>query len=684
MSRFDSVGLFWQEYKREKTRGPATSRERPLAPIPEPVWTPPTEFPRLEAASELIIDVETYDPNLRSKGPGDMRGDGHLIGIAVGTPEGDRWYFPMRHTLQPELNMDPDKVLAWARDELTRPGQLKIGANLLYDLFWLAAEGVHVPGPYLDVQWVEAVINENAASLSLDALGERYLGEGKETGELYEWCARSYGGNPDGSQRANLYRAPVTLVGPYAEGDVDVPARVWREQRPIVEQWGVQSLIDMEHRLIPMLVAMRRRGIRVDLEGAQQLHDELQAREHRAQNQLDAAAGQTVNVHAAQDIATAFDRQGIEYPHTATGRPSFTKEWLEANDHPLAQAVLDVRRYNKARGTFVDGYVQEGAVGDRVHPLLHPLRTDENGAISGRFASSQPNIQNIPSRDPELGPLIRGLFLPEEGEQWRSYDYSQIEFRKLVHFARGPGAGEVRQQFCDDPNTDFHSIAQQMIYEVTGRELGRKPTKNINFGLVFTMGKAKLIRSLGVSEDQGEALWAAYHEGLPFVQATSNLATRTAGNRGYVRTIAGRIARFDLWEPKDWELRRVVQPSVDRDWVLEQVQKYIEASRREGERPPKPGVVRAYTHKALNRILQGSAADVIKRAMVDIWESGVCDVVGAPLNQVHDELNFSDPRTPESEEAFGHVEHLMVNAWPSLRVPLAVDCSMGDTWGSAG
>jgi len=696
MSRWDAIGLFWEEYQERQTRQATASAgrsTRPLAAIPEPQWAPPRDFPNLAAASALIIDVETYDPNLRSAGPGDIRGDGELVGIAVGTDDGARWYFPMRHRVQREMNLEPEAVLAWARDQLTRPGQLKIGANLLYDLFWLAAEGVHVPGPYIDVQWVEAVINESAPTMSLDALGQRYCGEGKETPELYQWCAKSYGGEADGRQRANIYRAPPSLVGPYAESDVDLPWRVWQEQRKVIERWdrdapvaggwGVGPLLDVEHRLMPMLVAMRRRGIRVDRDEAQRLDDTLAAKEQAAQGELDrlAGVGRSINVYTAHDIAAAMDRAGVEYPRTAKGNPSFTKEWLEACEHPVAEQVLAVRKYGKARTTFVQGYVLDGEVNGRVHPQLHPLRGDENGAVSGRFASSNPNIQNIPARDPELGPLIRGLFKPEEGCRWRSDDYSQIEFRMLAQMARGPGADEVRRRYREEPDTDFHDLATNLIREVAGVELGRKPTKNINFGLVFGMGKRKLTRSLGVSEDRGVQLFESYHEGLPFVRSTMDLATKAATRRGYVRTLGGRIARFDTWEPRDWDLRQAVAPRTDRDKVLELVTMYRDAARREGERVPKPGVVRAHTHKALNRILQGSAADLIKKAMVDIWESGVCDVLGPPHNQVHDELNWSDPGTPEAQEAVEEAHRLMTRCWPSLQVPIATDSSVGPDWG---
>lgn len=685
MSRFDAVGLFWQEYAKEPTKG--TNRgiiDRPLAPIPEPNWLCPTDFPELGAAGALVIDLETEDPGIgRGAGPGDIRGEGKVVGIGVGTDDGHRWYYPLFHSVAPEQNHpNPDAVLAWAANELTRPGQLKVGANLLYDLFWLQAVGIQVPGPYIDVQWVEAIINETARGKSLDKLGERYCGEGKVSNALYEWCARSYGGQPTGKQRANIHRAPPCLVGPYAESDVDLPWRVWEKQKPIMETLGLSNLVAMEHRLIPMLMAMRKRGVKVNKDKATRLQSTLAEEEGRLQADLNhAAGGGVVNVGSGPDLARVFDRQGVPYPKTAAGRPSFAKEFLEGCDHPMAAAVLAVRRMNKARGTFVQGYLLDSAHEGRIHALFHPLRTDENGAISGRFSSSNPNLQNLPSRDPYLAPMIRGCFEPDSG-QWRRGDYDQGEYRMLAHYARGPKSDWVRERYNLFPDTtDFHDTASEMVHEVTGITLGRKPIKNFNFGMTFGMGKRKMIRGLGLDDAQGELLYNAYHTGLPFVKRTFDLAMQTATTRGFVKTLLGRIAVFDQWEPADFELRQVVPSSTDRDKVVAMVQKYIAAARDTGERVPRPGVVRAFTHKALNRVLQGSLADYMKQAMVDLWDAGICDVLGAPLIQVHDELNWDDPQTRESEEAFEEAQDIMVNAVPKLRVPMSVSWESGPDWG---
>ncbi|MHB1099498.1 MAG: DNA polymerase [Burkholderiales bacterium] len=617
---------------------------------PQSKWTPPSEFPRLEAAKVLAIDCETKDPNLLEQGPGSIRRDGHIVGISVGTEDGGRWYFPMRHEVGGG-NMDAEQVLRWAKDELTRPGQTKVGANLLYDCEWLASEGVDVAGPFIDVQYQEALLDENAKSYSLETLGQKYLGEGKQSNSLYEWCAQAYGGQSNGKQRANIYRAPASLVGPYAESDCDLPLRVARMQQARLESEELCGVADLENALIPMLLAMRRRGVRVDREAGNSLSEELARQLEHMRAQFN-----DIDIWSAASIAAACDVAGAPYLRTEKGNPSFTSAWLAAQDHPFLTAVNKMRRIDKLRGTFIDGHALGHLVNGRVHAQFHPLRGDDNGTVSGRFSSSLPNLQNIPSRDDELAPLIRGLFLPDEGQRWVRFDWSQIEYRLLVHYARGGGADGARAQYRDDPTTDFH----MMVSELTG--IDRKPAKNINFGLVYGMGVKTMAASLGRSEEATRALFEQYHKTLPFVKETFDAASQMAAQRGYTRTLLGRRRRFELWEPRQW----------DKD---------AEACGKEAATAAWGNSIRrAYTHKALNSILQGGAADIMKKAMVDIWRAGICNVLGAPLVTVHDELGWSAPTTPEADEALAEA-HRIMETCVTLRVPLRAEREEGPSWG---
>lgn len=660
--RDDALGLFWNDVPQ---RGARNTIARVQPPIPDTGWQAPRDFPDLRGAHAIALDTETYDPDLLDFGPGWARGKGHIVGISLAV-EDAAWYFPIRHEVEPETNMDPANVLAYLRDTLGDQRQAKVGANLIYDLGWLAHEGVEVKGALMDVQHAEALLNERG-EVNVDRLGEKYLGQGKETNYLYQWLAEYYGGDANGKQRANLYRAPPRLVGPYAERDAVIPLRVARAQYPLLARENLLPVLEMENGLIRLLLAMRMAGVQVDINRAEQLRERLLGLQQTAQTELDHLAGQRVEVNAGASVAKAFDALGYSYPKTDKGKPSFRKDWLASQKNPVADLVNEVRKLDKLRSTFVESYILNSHVDGKVYGQFHLLRSDGGGTRSGRFSSSTPNLQNIPSRDEELAPLVRGMFIPDYGhKQWRRYDYSQIEYRMLVHFAEGPGAEEARQKFRNDPKTDYHDFVIDMIHGMTGYKLDRKPAKNINFGLIYGMGIPKLLRTLGLSKAEGDKLFAAYHKAIPYAKAMMEECSKVAQETGVMTTLLGRRSRFDLWEP---------------------------SGRRDPNAEPLPGlpyeqairqyanIRRAMTHKATNRKLQGSAADMMKFAMWRCWEDGVFDYTGVPRLTVHDELDFSDRGGPGMEEAFAHVQHVLENALP-LRIPVRADAEVGPDWGS--
>lgn len=662
--RNDAVGMFWEDAQTDRARGEVI---RPQPPIPDTGWTVPKEFPRLDSASVICLDTETYDPELLERGPGWARGVGHIVGVSIAVPDHPGWYFPVRHTIQPETNMDPEKVFRWLADSLGGE-QPKVGANLLYDIGWLSEEGVAVNGPLFDVQFAEALLDEGA-EVNLEALSQRYLGMGKVTEQVYQWCADFYGGNADGKQRKNLWRAPPCLVGPYAIGDVELPLRVLERQWPQLEREGLLPLFEMENGLIPLLVAMRREGVSVDLARAEQTRDQLSLKAREGEKRLRELVGFDVNVNAGDSLAKAFNKLGLPYGKTATGKPSFTKDFLSGLDHPLAREIMEVRKCEKLRGTFIESYIINSNINGKVYGQFHSLRGDSNGTRSGRMASSTPNLQNLPSRDEELAPLVRGIFVPDAGHsRWVKIDYSQIEYRFMIHFAVGAGSDEARRLFNEHPDTDYHEMALDLVAPAAGwnistkelRKLRRKPIKNINFGLIYGMGVDKLSRSLGLSAKEGRELFAAYHRGVPFAKPTMEAASNEAEATGTVHTILGRKSRFDLWEPRAW--------GAGDNGALP----YDKAILKWGN------IRRAYTHKALNRRLQGSAADLMKMAMYRCWRDGVFDHTGVPRLTVHDELDFSDPGG--RADAFAEMRHVMETAVP-LSIPVRADADVGPDWG---
>jgi DNA polymerase I-like protein with 3'-5' exonuclease and polymerase domains len=663
--RFDSDGIFWVDQPEDKVRG---TYLRPQPPIPETGWVTPKDFPRLDSAPYIALDTETWDPELLEHGPGWARGIGHIVGVSVAV-EDAAWYFPVRHTILPEQNMLPEAVFGWLRDTLANPNQPKIGANLMYDVGWLSEEKVPVVGPLWDVQFAEALLDESS-EVALEVLAQRYLGLGKETELVYQWCADYYGGAVGGRQRANLYRAPPSLVGPYAEADSRLPLRILAAQWPLLEREGLLDLFTMENGLIPLLIAMRRAGVSVSIpkaeETAARLTDKIVLEEKRLKDLI----GFEVNTNAAESISQAFDQVGIKYGKTATGKPSFTKDFLAGIEHPLAETILEIRKCTKLRDTFIQSYIIDSAVNGKVYGQFHPLRGDSSGTRSGRLSSSTPNLQNLPARDEELAPLIRGIFIPDPGhENWVQVDYSQIEYRFLVHYALGAGSDKAREQYVRDPDTDYHEWALDMVAPIAGwdisqkeeRKRRRKPIKNINFGLVYGMGVPKLTRSLGLSAKEGKDLFAAYHHGVPFVRPTMDAAMAEAQNTGTITTILNRKSRFNLWEPKGWGTDSIALP-------------YEKAILTYGN------IQRAYTHKGLNRKLQGSAADLIKMAMWKCWKDGIFDRTGVPRLTVHDELDFSN--SGGHNEDFREMQHVLETAIP-LKVPVKANPSVGPDWGHA-
>ena len=662
--RFDAIGMFWEDIpvkngKRETTRI--------MPPIPETGWRPPTYLPDLSSARVLSIDCETYDPELLTRGPGWARGKGHIVGVSVGADGGGRWYFPIRHEVEPQDNWDPEMVLSWLRHTLSNPRQPKVGANLQYDVGWLRHEGVTVRGELVDVQYAEALLDERA-EVNLETLGQKYLGVGKDSSLLYDWCSRFYGGKANGSQRGNIYRSPPRLVGPYAEADADLPMRVAIAMYPQLVREGLLELLQMECALIPLLIDMRFAGVRVNVARAEELREVLADRAVQEHKKLRDMVGFDVDINAADSLSRAFDTIGLSYGRTAKGKASFTKAFLEGLKHPLADRIREIRKCDKLRGTFLESYILNSHIGGMVYGQFHPLRSDEGGTRSGRFSSSTPNLQNIPARDDELAPLIRGLFVPDEGHvAWRKYDYSQIEYRFLIHFARGPGSDDVRAHFNAHPDTDYHEMALDLVapeagWDISTKELRkqhRRPIKNINFGLIYGMGVDKLSGDLGLTKQEGKALFAAYHKGVPFAKATMDWCSEEAQQLGTITTIMGRKSRFDLWEPTKWGSDTVALP-------------YEEAILRYGS------IRRAYTHKALNRRLQGSAADLMKKAMLRCYQDGVFDETGIPRLTVHDELDFSDPGG--KDEAFREMKHIMETALP-ISIPVRADGDIGPDWG---
>ena len=603
-------------------------------------WLEPEEFPDLRSYDEIAIDLETHDPDLRSKGSGSVIGNGKVVGIAVAVPGGS-FYFPIDHGSGP--NMDKKKVLEWFKDTLATPAD-KIFHNAMYDVSWIRAMGIPIKGRIYDTMIAASLIDENRFAYTLNALSWEYLGYGKNETALNEE-AKSRGLDP----KADMWKLPAMYVGAYAEKDAELTLELWQIFKKEIVHQDIESIFKLETELFPCLVDMRFKGVRVDAERAQILKKQLVSQEEQLLLDIKKETGLDIQIMAARSIAKMFDKLGLTYDRTEKSQaPSFTKNFLQEHSHPLVQKIAKAREINKAHSTFIDSILKFQHKG-RIHAEINQIRSDAGGTVTGRFSYNNPNLQQLPARNKDLGPLIRSLFLPEKGCTWGCFDYSQQEPRLVAHYAalhKFPSVYDVVEAYNSDSSTDFHKTVAEMA------EIPRDQAKIINLGLFYGMGKAKLQAELGVSKEKAAELFEQYHAKVPFVKQLTNSASNRAQQRGQIRTLLGRLCRFHLWEPNMFGMHKALS--------------HEDALREHG-----PGIRRAFTYKALNKLIQGSAADMTKQAMVNLYKEGIVAHI-----QIHDELDLS----VESEEHAKKIIEIMENA-VKLEVPNKVDYESGENWG---
>jgi len=603
-------------------------------------WVKPTEFPDLREADEIAIDLETRDPDLIKKGSGSIIGNGEVIGIAVATKH-YKGYFPIAH--EGGGNMDKVKVLYWLKDILESTST-KIFHNAIYDVCWLKKMGFKINGDIVCTMIAAAVTDENRFRYDLNSLSWHYLGYGKNERALAE-AAEEWGINP----KAEMYKLPAMHVGSYAERDAEVTFGLWQELKKEIVSQDLEDIFDLETELFPCLVDMRFKGVRVDIEKAQLMKKEFKEAEQKLLHQIKGETNIDTQIWAARSVANVFDTLKIEYPRTEkTQAPSFTKNFLQEHKHPVVNMIAKAREINKAHTTFIDSILRFEHKG-RIHAEINQLRNAGGGTVTGRFSYQNPNLQQIPARNKDLGPKIRSLFIPEEGHKWGCFDYNQQEPRLVVHYAslyKLPSVYEVVDSYKEDSTSDFHQTVADMA------EIPRSQAKVINLGLFYGMGKGKLQAELGVTKEKAADLFSTYHGRVPFVKQLMEKASNRAQDRGQIRTLLGRLCRFHLWEPNSFGMHKAMS--------------HEDALAEHG-----PGIKRAYTYKALNKLIQGSAADMTKKSMLELYKEGVI-----PHIQIHDELAVSITGDEEAKK----IIEIMENA-VTLEVPNKVDYEFGANWG---
>ena len=610
---------------------------------PQVEWFPPEEFPDLSKYDEISIDLETKDPDLKTKGSSSMRGQGDVVGIAIAVKN---WaaYYPIAHESGP--NMERKKVLGWFQDVLKTKAD-KIFHNAIYDMCWIHRLGLTVHGTVVDTMIMTSLVNENRFRYDLNSVSYDYTGMTKNETALQE-AAKEWGVDP----KAEMYKLPAMYVGDYAEKDAEITLALWQELKKEIEFQDLQSIVELEQEVFPCILDMKIKGVRVSEKQVEGLEYKLKKTYDSHIKRIHNDTGIYPEVWAAKSIENICKKLNIDdFDRTEkTNKPSFTKSYLKKHKNPVLRSLNSARELDKLANTFlksIKNYVYKG----RIHADIHQLRGDFGGTITGRLSYSNPNLQQLPNYT-NIGMGIRSIFLPEEGHRWGCFDYSQQEPRLVVHYALATlgttGVASIAEEYNKEgSDTDFH----KMVADITG--MPRREAKTINLGLFYGMGKAKLQDQLGVAEQRAKELLDTYQKKVPFVKQLIYHTMDRAQQRGWIRTILGRRCRFDKWEP--------------RTFGMHKPQTFEEASLEHGS----GNIKRAFTYKALNKLIQGSAADMTKQAMVNLRKAGI-----TPMIQLHDELNVSY----ENEKQANNIKEIMEQAVP-LKVPNKVDFEDGQCWG---
>jgi len=601
-------------------------------------WISPSEFPKLEG--KVAVDLETCDTELVKEGPGWPRKRGYVIGIAVANAS-FKGYYPISHS--GGGNMDEKKVIKYIKSICEDDSIEKIFHNAQYDIGWLSTLGIEVKGRIHDTMVAAALIDENRFSYTLNSIVHEYLGEFKNEQKLKE-AADAFGVNA----KSEMYKLPAEFVGEYAEADADLTYKLHEKLSWEIVKDNLTTIYDIECKLINVIFNMTQGGVRFDVDGCIRLNDKFRNKEKKLMKRIKDLTGLNIEIWAAASISKAFDSLNLPYERTEkTNAPSFTKMFLTDHPHELPRLIMQARELNKLRGTFLKGLLDHTHEG-RIHAHINQIRSDSGGTVTGRFSYYHPNLQQIPNRG-QFAQELRKLFIPDQGKYWLKADYSQQEPRLLTHFARlvdQAGSREVQEAY-NKKDLDFH----QQTAEMAGVE--RRLAKTIGLGVMYGMGYNKLARELDLEPQEAKSMLQDFHTKVPFMKGMLEIVMNRANNKGVIRTLLGRKCRFDLWEPTSWGVHRALP--------LNQAQsEYGMAIKRAG------------TYKALNRLIQGSAADQTKKAMVNVYdELGII-----PHIQVHDELNCSVKDENEGKKVKEVMEDCV-----KLEVPSKVDINVGESWG---
>lgn len=634
--------------------------------LPETTWTVPDVLPDLRGAGVIGIDTETKDDGLsNNRGPGWVYGAGFIVGVSMASDRG-AVYVPLRH---PDTkNHDADAVVRWINDHI-HGGDEIVFQNAPYDLGWLNEDfGVTPPEKLHDTIAMAYILDEQRLTYSLNALCQ-WMGIPTKDERTLREAANAMGVDA----KSGLWRLPARFVGDYAERDAINALELYKRFLPMIHAQGVWGAYRLECDLIPMILAMRRNGVRIDTDQAEIVKANL------LRNRDDALAELTRKLSIGRDVtikdvmspgflSTVFNDEGISFPSTAKGNASFQADWMEKVDHWLPNLCVTASRMHDAGEKFVGNYIMDFTHRGRLHAQIHQFKDGSGGTKTSRLAYSDPPLQQMPSRNPIIATAIRSLFLPEHGDIWGALDYSQQEYRLIVHFAylaQCLGAEKAVNAYISNPNTDFHQMAADMT------RLPRRKAKDVNFAKAFGAGVPKFAMMTGMGLEEAQQTMTQYDEELPFVKRLGEETKRIANSRGYIKLLDGARARFDRYEPRwvDWDDPRINASQPMNPCSIEEARERVQ----NGDHPWSGGLRRAFTHKSMNWLIQGSAARMTKMAMLETWKAGM-----TPLLQMHDELDHSF-----NDESKAKLAADIMRETTKLSVPVVVDAEFGPTWGQA-
>ena len=583
---------------------------------------------RLRSAELFAFDTETTSLNYM---------EAQVVGVSFAVEPGEAAYVPLAHDyLGAPQQLDRTGVLQQLRPLLEDEGQAKVGQNLKYDASVLANHGITLRGIAFDTMLESYVLDSTATRHDMDSLALKYLGQ--KTIHFEDVAGK-------GARQLTFNQVKVEEAGPYAAEDADVTLRLHRVLWPRLEQEpGLRAVFsDIEVPLVPVLSRIERRGALLSCSLLRQQSDELGKRLAQLQDRAHELAGQPFNLGSPKQLGEILF-QKLELPvikKTPKGAPSTAEDVLAelALDYPLPKVLLEYRSLSKLKSTYTD------KLPEMINPATGRVHTSYHQAVTatGRLSSSDPNLQNIPIRTQE-GRRIRQAFIAPDGYRIVAADYSQIELRIMAHLSGDKGLLHAFREGQDVHRATAAEVFDVGLEEVSGDQ--RRKAKAINFGLIYGMSAFGLAKQLHLGRNEAQQYIDRYFERYPGVQDYMDRTRALAKEQGYVETLFG---------------RRLYLPEINARNKMR---------------------VQAAERTAINAPMQGSAADIIKRAMltVDDWlQRGEADA--RMIMQVHDELVF-EVAAGEVEEVSAEVCRLM-SAAAELAVPLLVEAGVGDNWDEA-